>query len=584
MNKKILLLSLSSLFLLSSCLIKKDGYLEKPVKLSKDCSELIKEAYLTESLPIQEVSIKRIGKSTINYIDLESFFSLLEKVYSNRYYDNGVRYTVTKEDDLYKVSRENGTYILVDEKENTIKFSNYDLFVSPSYFPAQQFLPDYGDLGTLESENINFIAKTKGYQEDTYQEVLLNLSDYGLDIKNVSIDDNAYIPFQTLSDVFMAPLYSGMEILSNGIFCPYAMESDSLVMAIYNQGYHRVNKELLNFNYYETCLNFDFNYGLYENKTAKRITSFDEFFKEKGLDTLMKKSVKTFENSLQNVLYYYLDDPHCYLLKESPSLESNDIFYPNYGKRYESLIDKYNQLTGGSWFNKNNYIDVYNDTIFLSFTSFDQMDDELYEKNYSTSSDAGSLFKRFYKRIMDDREENNEIKRIVIDITKNGGGDTRSGVFLASMLTGEVDITLYNEKTKSTGHSSYIADCNFDHKIDENDYIISKGDYEVYVLTSGYSFSCANFLPNAVKGKGNVKVVGEKSGGGACAVLPCTTIFGTVYSISSLMEILKEENGVMVSSDSGIDVDYEISSELFYQEYKLIEELKRYEQSLNTSE
>lgn len=580
MKKRLLLtVTLASLFSLSSCLLLPRYDQEGAVKNEDGVYELQKNVYLDSAIPKSTVQILRFDETKVNYINAKDYFTILEDVYEKSFSDSSVSFSITKETDgTYKVLRENGSYILLDPIKDTITLPNYDLFVAASYSPAQDFLMDYGKLKNIDEAGVQFIAKTKdAYQEDTYHEIKVDLTNYFID--SIEYKDSIYLPFQTLSDLFMSNLYYSMAISSNGIYSPYyILGSDDVELCnLYSDGEFVYSKDLLKFNYYETCLNFDFNYGLEENKVSKGISTFDSYFQNKGLDKPMKKSIAAYEEALCAILYYYLDDPHCYTFTISPLL-NNTMFRPEYGERNTIIRKTYNNLM--------NYIPDYNfmyntyvfcdDMALIRFEEFNGLSSTLYSNEHDYGKSSGQLFKDFYQELF---EKKDYVKRIVIDLTLNGGGDAEMAIFIASMFCGEVETVLKNEKTGSYGHSYYQADCNLDHVIDEKDYLISNGDFELYCLTSGYSFSCANFLPNLLSTQSDkIKIIGKQSGGGACAILPCTNIFGSVYSISSLMAIqMESEDGTYISSDSGVPVDYEIDERVFYDLGQLNQRLKRIE-------
>jgi hypothetical protein len=109
------------------------------------------------------------------------------------------------------------------------------------------------------------------------------------------------------------------------------------------------------------------------------------------------------------------------------------------------------------------------------------------------------------------------------------------------------------------GTSYYESDCNLDGVIDENDKLISGGDFNIYCLTSSVSFSCANLLPHMLRDSNpEIKIIGHQSAGGECCVLPCTSVYGTLYTISGYSAArMKGSNNELVTTDLGVPVDYE---------------------------
>ena len=103
---------------------------------------------------------------------------------------------------------------------------------------------------------------------------------------------------------------------------------------------------------------------------------------------------------------------------------------------------------------------------------------------------------------------------------------------------------------------SYDVDRNLDGKFDEKDKDV-KINLNVGVLTSNYSFSCANMFPAMMKDYG-VALIGQQSGGGSCCVLfnPSAEGFGYRYSTHrARLNNLKGEN-----IDEGIMPDYNLEN------------------------
>ena len=82
----------------------------------------------------------------------------------------------------------------------------------------------------------------------------------------------------------------------------------------------------------------------------------------------------------------------------------------------------------------------------------------------------------------------------------------------------------------------------------------------VYCLISPKSFSCGNFVPAVLKNSNRATLIGERSGGGACVVLPLCTADGNIFSISGNQKISTVQNGTFYSVDQGVEPDYVISN------------------------
>ena len=137
-----------------------------------------------------------------------------------------------------------------------------------------------------------------------------------------------------------------------------------------------------------------------------------------------------------------------------------------------------------------------------------------------------------FKEALDYAEELG-LKNFIIDLSTNTGGNDTMISYMMSIMTGE-DMFF---KTKSVISNSKIkrlveVDKNLDGVFDEKDKEV-KYDFNFAILESKKSYSCGNFLPCLAKDNG-IAVVGEKSGGGSCAVCICYTANNYPFSISGI--------------------------------------------------
>ena len=132
---------------------------------------------------------------------------------------------------------------------------------------------------------------------------------------------------------------------------------------------------------------------------------------------------------------------------------------------------------------------------------------------------------------------------------------------MIGFLTDTVKANMYDPLTKQTGKLAYQVDTNLDGKYDDKDNY--KDDYNYYILTSNYSFSCSNLFTHVCQENGLAKVVGMTSGGGACVVYYSATPDGKCFRISGNMREGKADNYVS-HNDDGVSVDYPLDKEYFY--------------------
>jgi C-terminal processing protease CtpA/Prc len=111
----------------------------------------------------------------------------------------------------------------------------------------------------------------------------------------------------------------------------------------------------------------------------------------------------------------------------------------------------------------------------------------------------------------------------------------------------------------------FDVDSNFDGVFDEKDKDV-KYDLNIAILTSDVSFSCANFFPSMMQDAG-FPIIGERSGGGSCAVHPFITPEGMQFQISSARDRIANKNWENIDSGVEPDLVIDVSSgdySLFY--------------------
>ena len=147
-------------------------------------------------------------------------------------------------------------------------------------------------------------------------------------------------------------------------------------------------------------------------------------------------------------------------------------------------------------------------------------------------------------------------RNLVLDLTTNGGGSSYALEGILGLFNeGKAYIRMQNTFNDYVVKENHLIDINLDGKWNEDDETeASKFDFNVGVLTSNYAFSCGNLLPFNMKELG-YKILGEKTGGGSCAVSYQVTEEGLPFVHSSYY-CLVDANGNNI--DGGVDVDLSI--------------------------
>lgn len=151
------------------------------------------------------------------------------------------------------------------------------------------------------------------------------------------------------------------------------------------------------------------------------------------------------------------------------------------------------------------------------------------------SSFSTALSKHFLKASFRTLKKKN-IKHLVIDVRNNGGGLIKSSLYLTRLVSNEPfsftdSIYSVTHKVRSDARISrrFIFNLGLfflNRKYSDSMYMFRffhNKQYEplpqhfkghVYIVTGGYSFSATTLFASAVKGKQNVTIVGEETGGG----------------------------------------------------------------------
>lgn len=154
----------------------------------------------------------------------------------------------------------------------------------------------------------------------------------------------------------------------------------------------------------------------------------------------------------------------------------------------------------------------------------------------------------------------------MLDLSCNSGGAVDAAVFVLSWFLGDAPITVQDTLTDAISSSIYRADINLDHEFDAYD---SLGDKRLFCLISPCSFSCANLIPAVFKESHMVTLIGQRSGGGSCIVLPLCTAYGSQFRVSGCYRVSTLKNGSVYDVDLGVEPDVYISlpDHLYDREY-----------------
>ena len=499
---------------------------------------------------------------SVPYVDVADYLNKIKKT----------TFTETAAEGKFVVSGEPGS-LTVDAGSDTVTFEDYYLLIRDSY--------DYVKPGsvmdvTFAKENRMEVIKDPGA-------VTIDFSKYNIDI--LEINDKAYFPLPTISDLFAAN-YNAAEYVDGEIYFVNTMEAQGMGLptesyvdrtALYNT--EKRDASLAEYTYNELCFVFDVIYGKpSQSKLAESIRKdgFDRTLENYNDDTRRARELlhstdpAEFTHGLVLLQPYLHDGGHTSTIQEFLTELSN--VYPNsvLGDAYMNgnlaalvqtdpefrnavMATVVKQTKGAQLkqsraaaFAEQGYAPVMGgegewdvktmllrsgDTVLFVFDSFDPK------------------VVPWFKQSLDYAAENG-VKNFIVDLSCNGGGSTAVAYYMLAVM-GNTDrdsntsgIPLRYGVSGEEIRSVYEVDLNLDGEFTDEDKKVGY-DLNYGILTSQHSFSCGNLTPFLMKELG-IMILGETSGGGACSIMKSYTPDTHFFFISSDKYFI---------TDSGDDVD-----------------------------
>ena len=500
------------------------------------------------------------GQTDIPYIDMDTALRLLSMIREIGP-DAGFEVTMETEEKQIVFTRENGSHAIIDFEENIIGWDNYNLFITPSY--SIQPLDIVGHPGfNADGEPELFKRSSASFYRGS-DSMGVRLSDFGIEL--VYQDGMGYIPLQTFSDLFLAYTYTSAAFNGESVFLVEARDLADMEELYYAVEPGPRSEALARFNYLETCLSLQFNYGL---KEKHNIPSFGTLFEQTGMaERLQSTDALEADIALKDVINGYIDDLHSSFVYASPyagnvpvpsnvnSISTTRLM--GFGRKL--MVAQMPFFPEG----RPPYQEIGN-TAYITFDGFEFDADA----DYYGALERGELETMLYDTValimyahQQITREGSPIENVVIDLSMNTGGAADAAVYVIAWYLGECDIHLVDAMTGAQSTAVYNIDVNGDRVFDEKD---SVAHLNRYCLISPVSFSCGNLVPCMFKSSCDVTLLGRRSGGGACAVQPLVTADGTIWQVSSRLRLNTVMNGSFYDVDEGAEPDIVIDKPADY--------------------
>ena len=463
-------------------------------------------------------------------------------------------FTYEETETTLTIHRDNGTFCILDFVEDTITFNNYDLFCAS----RTNNLADMLSIPYVDEEGNSIYLSVTDSSYIAGLSICVDLADR--DIPMDIYEGKKYIPFQTFNDLFLAPYGYNFTSNSKNLFLASSGSvNEALVEEYYSFAACERSQALAEFTANELCLLLDLSYGLQDEHGV--LVGFETFFKYTGLwDDLISTDPAKSSAAIASLTMGFLADRHSGLNAASP--------YSGGSTLDADLIKKASSLLNSFDYTDNiiaaraqtmpegvsGYLEVGN-TAYVTFDEFSIS--PIRAQGYSDASrelvDTFGLV--IYAHSMITREDS-PIENVVLDLSCNVGGAFDAAVYVVAWMLGYADLHITNPITNSFGTVNYKADVNLDGVFDEKDSIADKN---LFCLISPASFSCGNLVPALLKESGKVTLLGNTSGGGACAVQFASAADGTLFQFSSSSRMSVVSNGSYYTIDRGIEPHHHFS-------------------------
>lgn len=481
--------------------------------------------------------------------------------------------TKTKIDsDRYQYSSNYDTFVF-NVKEDTLSDTNPSLGII-AINETSNHVPYVAD--GIETEYVRFNT-TKTTLVNPKHGIEFNFANYHIDI--FASEDEVYMPLTLFSTIFFSAnggnfAYNGKDLYlansfaatNNGSNTRYSIVGD-LETKFFNESPWKNkstrSQQLATYTYNELCFQLDYFYGL---KSFRSVSTFDQLFTSRGYkDGLCSLNTLTYEQKLNEFVGAWLYEGHSGYIKVSPFQIGTASLSTSYNSHYSE--NPYSQLSSTYWaldslrsaeYEPGLVISSDNKTALITFDTFmkaqvDTTDIDVDDYTYAELDGACSelLFRKAFKAI----KANSSIENVVISLAMNGGGMADSIPWLEAYMTDDPIFVTQNTLRGDLSDVHYQVDLNRD-GVFGNAGDTYKGQYNFFLLTSNYSFSCGNALPTFVKDTGMATIIGETSGGGSCVVGGLVTASGTTLRLSATSQILRKSGLSYTPNEEGIEPDF----------------------------
>lgn len=508
---------------------------------------------LSGGYDIDDTNIKTYfpNGSSIPYIDVSDTISSLDGLFDS----GSISVTLNTLVNTFTVTKYYQGYpyykMYINYANDTIKMNDFDMINSL--------------LKSISTTSYNSYLTLKDYQFDETSGITFSLKDYGFDI--LYYQKKCLMPLFIFNTIFLSPnmynlFYNGEEYYG---YYGEISTSDEYYELIYKSNLNNMTQtvEEREYAYNSLCFVFDYYYGLKEDK---KITKTSDYISKDNQALLKSTNANDNNIGLKQFILHDIDELHSRVDTLSMYSEYDNTF-PYYldecgdrWKSYYSLRSTLQEYRG----ELSNDVRIKDDTAIITLNSFKTGSNKYLYDEDGNVLDTAYLYDSYFQMKHDLEIINNykDVKNVIIDISLNGGGNIGAMIRVLGYLTNN-NISLHYKDLINSQNQMISYHVDISNSINTN--------YKYYILTSGNSFSAANFFTSIAKDMGIATIVGQTTGGGMCSVIPLVLGDGSAITISSYNTTRNNKYG---SIEYGITPDIVIPYSDFYNDTNLLTYIK----------
>lgn len=474
---------------------------------------------------INDVSIYYLNNGNIPYIDVLTYFNLIDSVSRIDMED----ITVLEDKIIIKYNPVLYQYIFFDynlnhEKESDLSFEMIIDFSKDEVIVDSYLFFLYQSLPIINYDNDEIVINSVNI--DKGNKVVIPFYEYNIKFTTQSnYDEIVYlIPFHVANLLFTnstlyKTYYNGDQIIAGGM-CIYTEDIKTSSFKATS-----IPSDLKEFSYNLLTLSYDYFSTV---KDIKRVDSYKNYL-SKYIDELLLLDNDSYYEKLSQIIYY-VDDIHSdlpaygyYALNPNENININTEWFGPFRTNYYSLFNEY----------KNTLLNIYGSIIDLPTVRLLNNDTIAVIHIYMFTTETYNEVLNYLEALPD------TIENVVIDVSFNAGGNVNAVFKLLALMT-DKQVIFKNGVAISNSLVTYTISNN-----------IKTYNYKWFIKTSNLTYSAGNILASIAKNNDIATIIGAKSMGGASVIesilLPC----GFTYTVSGNYTFYND----LTSVEFGVDVD-----------------------------